>query len=33
MNQRMDMTGNRGYQAEAKYEGDTDWGKVDGRLY
>ena len=33
VNQRMDMTGNRGYQAEAKYEGDTDWGKLDGRLY
>ena len=33
INQRMDMTGNRGYTAEAKYKGDTDWGAVDARLY
>jgi len=32
-NQRMDMTANRGYQVEAKYQGTTDWGFVDARAY
>ncbi|WP_363349555.1 TonB-dependent receptor domain-containing protein [Methylocystis echinoides] len=33
VNQRMDMIGNRGYLAEAKYNGTIDWGVVDARLY
>ncbi|NUJ80452.1 TonB-dependent receptor plug domain-containing protein [Methylocystis sp. FS] len=32
-NQRMDMTGNRGYTAEAKYLGAYDWGLVDARAF
>lgn len=33
VNQRMDMTANRGYQVEGKYQGPTDWGFVDARAY
>lgn len=33
VNQRMDMTGNRGWQAEGKYQAETDYGKVDARVY
>lgn len=32
-NQRMDMTGNRGYTADAKYLGAYDWGTVDARAF
>lgn len=32
-NQRMDMTANRGYQVEGKYQGPTNWGFLDARLY
>ncbi len=32
-NQRMDMTKNRGYTVEGKYQGAYDWGFVDARGY
>lgn len=32
-NQRMDMTGNRAYTADAKYQGAYDWGTVDARAF
>ena len=33
VNQRMDMTGNKGYQAQARYQGDIGYGKLDASLY
>jgi len=32
-NQRMDMTKNKGYTAEGKYQGAFAWGSVDARAY
>jgi len=32
-NVRMDMTGNRGYTVEGKYQGAYDWGSVDARAF
>lgn len=32
-NQRMDMTGNRGYTVEGKYLGAYEWGTVDARAF
>lgn len=32
-NQRMDMTGNRGYTADAKYLGNFGWGTLDARAF
>ncbi|ARJ64732.1 TonB-dependent receptor [Magnetospirillum sp. ME-1] len=32
-NQRMDMTGNKGYHGNGRYEGEFDWGKLEARVY
>jgi iron complex outermembrane receptor protein len=33
VNQRMDMTANRSYQIEGKFQGGVDWGFLDARVY
>jgi len=32
-NQRMDMTGNKGYHGNGRYEGEFGWGKLETRAY
>ncbi|MBF0355389.1 MAG: TonB-dependent receptor [Alphaproteobacteria bacterium] len=32
-NQRMDMVDNKGKYINTRYQGDFDWGKLDGRVY
>jgi iron complex outermembrane recepter protein len=32
-NQRMDMTENRSIQGNVRYNGELDWGKLDGQVY
>lgn len=32
-NQRMDMTGNKGYHGNGRYEGEFGWGKLEARAY